>query len=314
MSNANGQLFYMDIYHQIAANNRRTALILLLFFLVVLGIVAIAMLIIDLPLDNFPIISAWVFGGLLLWTFISWRYGQNMILSFVGAKLVERKTHFEIYNLVENIAITAGLPNPMVYIIEDNSLNAFATGRNPKNSVVCLTTGIIKRLNKRELEGVIAHEMGHIANYDIRLELILITVIGLISVVGEILLRIRGGRNNKGTGYIALAGLFIYLIGAPLLRLIRLALSRNREFLADSTGSFYTRDPEALALALEKISKDARIESADHLSSAAHLFIADPSKNPGESHAKKLHRGAWLLNLFATHPPIDERIHRLRGK
>jgi len=301
----------MNIYQQIAANNRQTIFILALFTGAVLGITYVAGLIAEMPPENFPIISIIVFGILFLWTLISYYTGDKMILNFVGAKPIERKTHFDIYNLVENLAITAGLPNPKVYIIEDESLNAFATGRNPEHSVVCLTSGIIKKLDKRELEAVIGHELGHIANYDIRLELLLITVIGAISMAGEVMMRARG----KKAGGIVLAGLFVYIIGAPLLQLIRLAMSRNREYLADATGSFYTRDPEALANALEKISGDSRIESADRMKSAAHLFIADPRHGADHGVKKKAHEGgSFLTTLFSTHPPIGERIERLRGK
>jgi heat shock protein HtpX len=299
----------MDIYKQISVNNRQTVLILLLFTATVLGIVFVVSLIVEAPPEQFPIVSAIVFGCLFLWTLISYYTGDKLILSFVGAKPIERKTHFDIYNMVENLAITAGLPNPKVYIIEDQSLNAFATGRNPKHGVVCLTTGIIKKLEKKELEAVIGHELGHIANYDIRLELILITVIGAISMAGEVMLRARG----KKAGGIVMAGFFVYLIGAPLLHFIRLAMSRNREYLADATGSFYTRDPDALASALEKISGDSRIESSDGMKSAAHLFIADPRH--GADHGKKnLKGGSSLTSLFSTHPPISKRIQRLKEK
>lgn len=299
----------MDIYKQISSNNRQTVFILLLFTATVLGIAYVVSLIMEIPTDQFPIISTIVFGSLFLWTLISYYIGDKMILGFVGAKQIDRKTHFDIYNIVENLAITAGLPNPKVYVIEDESLNAFATGRNPKHSVVCLTTGLIKKLDKRELEAVVSHELGHIANYDIRLELMLITVIGAISMAGEIMMRARG----KKAGGIVVAGLFIFLIGSPLLQFIRLAMSRNREYLADATGSFYTRDPEALASALEKISQDSRIESADRMSSAAHLFIANPKQSISKGLEKKLHNESFFVRIFSTHPPIGDRIKRLRG-
>ncbi|MDP2691663.1 MAG: M48 family metallopeptidase [Candidatus Gracilibacteria bacterium] len=299
----------MNIYQQISSNNRQTVLILLLFTAVVLGIAFVAFLFLEVPTELFPSVSLAIFGIIFVWTLISYYWGDKMILSFVGAKPISRQSHFDVYNLVENLSITAGLPNPTVYVIEDDSLNAFATGRNPKHSVVCLTTGIVKKLNKRQLEAVIAHEMGHIANYDIRLQLILITVVGLIAMTGEILMRVRG----KNTGSIALAGLVIYIIGAPLLRLISLALSRNREYLADATGSFYTRDPEALAEALQEISKDSRVESADRMNSAAHLFIENPKKEPDLDSPKKIKGQSFLTRITSTHPPILERIKRLKG-
>lgn len=299
----------MNIYKQISSNNRQTAFIILLFFIVVLAIVFVAGVILKMPMEAFPTVSIIVFGILFLWTILAYYLGDKMILSFVGAKPIARKTHFDLYNIIENLSIAAGLPNPRAYIIRDESLNAFATGRNPKNSVVCVTSGLLNKLNKKELEAVISHEFGHIANYDIRLQLIVITVIGAISMVGEILMRTRG----KKAGPIILTGVIIYLIGAPLLRFIRLALSRNREYLADATGSFYTRDPDALASALEKIALDSRVESADKMNSAAHLFIANPKNEPDDSSPKKVKQESFLTRVFATHPPIFERIKRLRG-
>ena len=298
----------MNIRAQIASNRRQTIVMLLLFTLTILGIIFVASLASGDP-EVFPFFSAIATGFIFLWTLFSYYFGDKMILSFVGAKPIERKTHFDIYNLVENLAITAGLPNPTVYIIEDASLNAFATGRNPQHSVICLTTGIIEKLDKRQLEAVLAHEMGHIANYDIRLQLMVITVIGAIAMLGEIMMRVRG----KKAGGIILAGAVIYFIGAPLLRLIRMALSRNREYLADATGSFYTRDAWALAEALELIAEDSRVESADRMNSAAHLFIANPKNEPDTSSSKKIQEQSWLTRLFSTHPPIQERIKRLKG-
>ncbi len=298
----------MDLYQQIASNNRQTIFILVFFAAAVLGISFVAMEIAKVAPENFPTISVVLFGFLFLWTLISYFYGDKMILSFVGAKPIERKDFFDLYNIVENLSITAGLPNPKIYIIEDESLNAFATGRDPEHSVVCVTRGLLKKLDKRELEGVLAHEMSHIANYDVRLELILITVIGAISMVGEVMMRMRGGNEKKG-GSIAFAGLFVYVVGYFVLHLVQLAISRNREYLADATGALYLRDPLPLASALEKIALDPRIESADTMSSAAQLFIADP-RSEG---IKKGISGKSIFALFSTHPPTEERIKRLRG-
>lgn len=299
----------MNVYQQISSNNRQTFFILFLFSIIVVAIMFIASAIAGEP-EAFPIFSAIALAAVLLWTLFSYFFGSKMITSFVGAKPVARKTHFELYNLVENLAITAGLPNPKVYVIKDESLNAFATGRNPKHGIVAVTTGLLNKLNKRELEAVLAHEMGHIANYDIRLQLILITVVGAIAMLGEVMMRVRG----KKAGGIILAGLFIYIIGVPLLRLVSLGLSRNREYLADATGALYTRNPEALADALEKISEDSRVESADRMNSAAHLFIANPKKEPDTTSTKKVHEQSFFTKLFSTHPPVFERIRKLRGR
>src|SRR3990170_8888597 len=174
----------MDIYKQIASNNRQTFFILFLFTAVIIALTFVVTVIIEVPPEQFPAISVVVFSAVIAWTLIAYYFGAGMITSFVGAKPVVRKEHFDLYNIIENLAITSGLPTPKAYIIQDESLNAFATGRNPKNGIVCVTSGLLKKLNKRELEAVIAHEMGHIANYDIRLQLIVITVIGLISMLG----------------------------------------------------------------------------------------------------------------------------------
>lgn len=314
----------MNIYDEISRNNRRTLLTVIVFLAVVLAIIFIALFIIiiqvgEVPfriawsntLSVFPFISAFATIIILLWTIISYRFGDTMILKFVGARAVERTTHFDLYNTVENLAITCGLPVPKIYIINDESLNAFATGRDPHHSVICFTTGIVAKLSTQELEAVAAHEMAHIANYDIRLQLIIVTVVGMIAMLGEIMLRsgyLASGRDNKGGG-IAFAGLFVLLIGYPLLTLMKLSLSRNREYLADATGSYYTRDPLSLASALQKISVDPRVESADQMKAAAHLFIDDPSVEAGRQHA----RVSWFARMLATHPPIHDRIDRLRG-
>lgn len=299
----------MNVYQQISSNNRQTALMLFLFTGLVILIIFIASVIAG-DAEAFPILSGVAFVAIFLWTLFSYFFGDKLITKFVGAKPVKRSEHFELYNLVENLAITAGLPNPKVYIIQDESLNAFATGRNPKHSIVAVTSGLLKKLNKQELEAVLAHEMGHIANYDIRLQLLVITVVGAIAMLGETLMRARG----KKAGGVILAGLFIYIIGVPLLKLVSLGLSRNREYLADATGSFYTRNPEALANALEKISEDSRVESADQMNSAAHLFIANPKNEPDKSTPKKVKEQSLISKLFSTHPPVFERIKRLRSR
>jgi len=299
----------MNVRQQISSNNRQTVLILFLFCVIIVGIMFAAAIAAGDP-EAFPVFTGMALFVVFFWTLISYFWGDSMIAKFVGAKPVSRKTHFDIYNLVENLAITSGLPNPKIYVIKDESLNAFATGRNPKHSLIAVTSGLIEKLNKRELEAVLAHEMGHIANYDIRLQLMVITVIGGVSMLGEMLMRARG----KKAGGIILAGLIIYLIGAPMLRLIRLALSRNREYLADATGSLYTRDPQALADALEKISKDSRVESADRMTSAAQLFISNPKREPDDSTPKKVKQESFLTKIFSTHPPIFDRIKKLRGR
>ncbi|MBI4250349.1 M48 family metallopeptidase [Candidatus Uhrbacteria bacterium] len=308
----------MNIYDEIARNSRRTVLTVIIFLVALLCIVFVATFIIlsdELSLQDalsvtigvFPWVSGFATILVLIWTLISYHSGDKLILRFVNARPVERKDYFDLYNTVENTAITAGLPTPKIYLINDSSMNAFATGRNPNHSVICFTTGIVERLSKQELEAVAAHEMAHIANYDILLQLIVVTVVGIIAMIGEIMIR-AGGHNRKGSG-IAVAGLFVLLVGYPLLLLTKLSLSRRREYMADATGAFYTRDPHSLADALAKISTDARVESADSMKAAAHLFIDDPSIEEGRQHTGI----SWFAKLLSTHPPVQDRINRLRG-
>ncbi|MCX6730046.1 MAG: M48 family metallopeptidase, partial [Candidatus Portnoybacteria bacterium] len=211
----------------------------------------------------------------------------------------------ELYHVVENLCITAGLLVPKIYIIDDPSPNAFATGRNQKNAVIAVTTGLLNTLNTTELEGVIAHELSHIGNRDILLQTIVVVLVGAISLVSNIFVRGRifGGRrsnnDNNGGGILMIAGLILIILSPIVSTLIQLAISRKREYLADASGSLLTRYPEGLASALEKISLNPTpLKRAN--SATAHLYIDNPFK------------GKKLINLFSTHPPIQERIKRLR--
>lgn len=308
----------MNIYDEIARNSRRTVLTVFIFFAAILFIVFVATFVIlidelsvqeafSITIGVFPWVSGFTTILVLILTLISYRSGDRLILRFMNAHPVERKEYFDLYNIVENLAITAGLPAPKIYLISDSSMNAFATGRNPEHSVICFTTGLVERLSKREIEAVAAHEMAHIANYDILLQLIVVTVVGIIAMIGEIMIR-AGGHSRRGSG-IAFAGLVTLLVGYPLLLLTKLSLSRGREYLADATGAFYTRDPHSLADALSKISSDPRVESADSMKAAAHLFIDDPSVEEGRQHAAI----SWFDKLLSTHPPVRDRVNRLRG-
>jgi heat shock protein HtpX len=207
----------------------------------------------------------------------------------------------EIYRLVENLAITAGLPMPKVYLMLDPAMNAFATGRNPEHAVVALTTGIVERLEKRELEGVIAHELSHIGNRDILLGTVVVVLVGFISILADMFRRSMffGGDNDNRNGISVLIGLILSLLAPFSAMLIQLAISRKREFLADSSGALLTRYPEGLASALEKISADPQpLRTASR--ATAHMFISSPFK------------GKRFIKLMATHPPADVRIKTLR--
>jgi len=257
-----------------------------------------------------PMIFLFVFGLGFLWLLISYFAGAKMILKAANAVELENfENSKQIKRIVENIAITAGLPCPKVYIINDDSLNAFATGRDPNHAAITLTTGIIGRLNKQELEGVIAHEMSHIGNRDIRLMLLIVAGIGFCTFMGHFLLRgsIYAPRGkNKSSGIVfAMAAAFI-IFGYLLAPLLRLAVSRQREYQADATACLLTRNPFALASALRKISQDARVEVLDSQPSVAAMCISSPLKKPNS-----------LFNAFsgliATHPPIDKRIEKLEA-
>jgi len=244
---------------------------------------------------------ALIFSGIS--SFVSYYFSDKLILSMSGAKEVIRKENPEIYNLVENLCIGVGLPTPKIYIIEDTALNAFATGRNPENGVVCLTTGIISTLEKRELEGVIAHELAHIGNYDIRLASIVSVLVGSIVFVTDWVSHgLFWSNDDREINPLVLGVLILTIIAAPIVAtLIQLSISRNREYLADATAASMTRYPEGLARALEKISGDKEILEAAN-SATAHMYISNPLRNTGN----------FLGNLFSTHPPTEERIKRLR--
>jgi len=246
-------------------------------------------------------------GSLILsgiMSYISYYYSDQIVLKMSNATLVERKDNPQIYNLLENLCIGAGLPTPKLYIIEDTAMNAFATGRDPQNGVVCLTTGIISRLNKKELEGVIAHELAHIGNYDIRLASLVSVLVGTIVLLSDwishgIFYASEEERNLPPIMYLIF---IVVIIAAPIIgAIIQLAISRKREYLADATAASMTRYPEGLASALEKISGDEEILEAAN-GATAHLYISNPLG----------HVGGFLAGIFSTHPPIDERIKRLR--
>jgi heat shock protein HtpX len=226
------------------------------------------------------------------------------------AKPIEKKDAPELYRIVENLSITAGLPMPKVYIIEERAPNAFATGRNPEHAAVAVTRGLLERLERVELEGVIAHELSHIGNRDMLIATIAAVFAGIIAIAADMFMRSlwwggnRRDDNRSGSaGFVVLIGLAIAILAPIAATLLRLAISRKREFLADASGALLTRYPEGLARALEKISQDPtplRVAS----NATAHLYIANPFKGR--------EGGSWLQKLFLTHPPVEERIAALR--
>lgn len=239
------------------------------------------------------------------WMGISWLFGDKMMLGFASASELEKKgKNKNIYNLVENTALAAGLPCPKIYIIDDDSLNAFATGRDPKTASVALTTGIINKLEPLELQGVIAHEMAHIGNRDIRLNMMLISGVGIFGFLAEILFRAgsatSGGENKNPLPIVLFAsGITFFIFNLLIAPLLQMAVSRTREYAADATAAHITRHPEALASALNKITQDARVEALDSSKRMAIACIHTPLS-------------AEATSLFATHPPINDRIYRLK--
>ena len=283
-------------------NNIRKTWFLMTMFLVV--IIAIGWVFAQIYGNSGFLYVAIIFS--LVMNFFSYWYADKIVLKMAGAVPATLEENRELFHIVENLSITAGLPIPKIYIINDASPNAFAAGRNKEHSVVAVTTGLLQLLNKNELEGVVAHELSHIGNKDILLSTVIVVLVGFVSILSHFFLRsrllVRGDRDDKGG-----AGAILFVVGialailAPIAStLIQLAISRKREFLADASGALLTRYPEGLASALEKISKSP--VPLQHANSAtAHLYIANPFK------------GTSVSKLFSTHPPVEERVAALRG-
>lgn len=238
----------------------------------------------------------------------SYWYSDKLVLAMVHAKEIQKNDNPELWNIVENLAITAGLPMPRLYIVEDPSPNAFATGRNKEHAVVAVHTGLLQILNKTELEGVLAHELSHVGNRDTLVSTVVVVLAGMVAIVGDMFLRMSmfggGHRENKGGGLMFILAIAAAILAPIAATMIQLAVSRKREFLADASGALLTRYPEGLASALEKISAVGRVTPSTTASNAyAHLYISNPFGGGGRMVAK----------LFMTHPPMEERIAILRG-
>ncbi|MBW3020124.1 zinc metalloprotease HtpX [Candidatus Woesearchaeota archaeon] len=245
----------------------------------------------------------------IFYTLVMYYSGSKMILKMTGARPVTKKEFPYLYHTVEGLAIAAGLPTPKAYVIDDSALNAFATGRDPENSSITVTTGLLNKLNRQELEGVIAHEMSHIKNYDIRFMMLTAVLVGIVTLLSDFLLRsfLWGGmrgrdrNNNQLTILLIVVGLVLAILTPIVGQLIKLSISRKREYMADASGAHLTRYPQGLADALKKISKDPD-PLVDHANKAtAHLFISTPFRK----------KHSFVAGLFSTHPPIHDRIKRL---
>jgi len=290
-------------YSVVSENNFRTIFLMTVFLSLVFGLGYVF----SYLLKDRTIFYGFVIFGVLT-NIIAIFWGDKIVLSLSGAKEVKKENFPELWNLVDNLSIAAGLPKiPKIYIINSPALNAFATGKSPKNSYVVFTKGILEKLDKSELEGVAAHEISHIKNYDIRVMMIASILAGIIAIMADMFLHsvFSGGRDrDKNNGLLFIIGLVLSFLAPIFAQLITLAISRKREFMADATAALLTRHPEALASALEKISSSNI--PLDASPATAHLFISNPFKNKGSIRN-------WLGNLFSTHPPVEERIKVLRN-
>lgn len=286
------------MYSQIAANKRKTIFILLIF-LVFVG--ALGWLLSEYLGGN-AAITPYVLIGALVYVLISYFSGSRLALAMNGAKEIQKRDNPRLWRTIENLAITDGLPMPKVYIIDDPGMNAFATGRNPQHASVAITTGLLEKLNDSELQGVMAHELGHVKNYDMRVSLIAFALVAVVSIIVDIIWRISWFRdsddNNNNNAIIMVLGILAIILAPLIAALIQLAISRRREYLADATGALTTRYPEGLISALQKIDGHSTLKKQNP--STSHFFFANPLKGKGVS------------NLFSTHPPVEERIAKLR--
>lgn len=300
----------LSLYTHIASNERKTWLLMLVFFVVVilLGFVF------SQALGDSKILY-YAVGFSIISSFISYWYSDKIVLTMSNAHPLTQESNLEIYRLVENLCITAGLPVPKIYLIDDTAPNAFATGRNAEHAAIAMTTGLVQKLEKTELEGVIAHELSHIGNRDILVATIATVLVGVVVLLADFFLRwsVFGGRRRSDDNQpaqiqiiITIAALVLAILAPLFASLLQLAISRKREFLADADGAMLTRYPEGLARALEKISQDQEpLEVANR--ATAHLYFASPFK---EDSGKKV---GFFTKVFMSHPPVEERVAALRG-
>ena len=288
------------MYRAIAANKRNTIFIIALFLLLIggLGLVANYMY----NDSSYSILIGTVIGA-IVYTVIQYFAAGRQAVAMSGARQIEKRDNPRLYRTVENLVITTGMPMPKIYLIDDPAPNAFAAGRDPKHAIVAATTGLLDIMDDSELEGVMAHELGHVKNYDIRVTTIVFGLVVAVGIIADILLRMtffsRGGRNNNSNAIFLVLGLAAMIIAPIVAGVVQAAVSRQREYLADATGALTTRHPEALASALEKLGAHGRPMQRQN-STMAHMWIADPTR-PG-----------IIDRLFSTHPPIADRAKRLR--
>ena len=288
----------VDFRDQISKNKTKSFFLVAVVFIVLILLGYVISMAFDPSYFFFIMIIAIVFS--ILYTMISYYNSHKIAVASVGAKKAERSQYKDYYNLVEGLTIASGLPMPELYIMPSNQINAFASGRDPKHSVVCVTEGALQKLDRRELEGVLAHELGHIGNYDIRYMTLVAVMVGMISIISEIFLRSlwfkSSDSDNKGNVIFLVIGIVLAILAPIVVYFVQLSISRKHEYSADATAVKFTRNPQGLINALKKIRTDYGLESKEkHVSKAvAPLFFASPFKN-----------------LRSTHPPIEKRIEAL---
>ncbi|MFZ3010220.1 MAG: M48 family metalloprotease [Candidatus Microsaccharimonas sp.] len=284
------------MYKAIATNKRNTLLIMAVF----IGLIGGIGWLISAYMGNTSF-TYWIIGGAAVYACIQYFIASKLALAVSGAHEIEKKQNPRLYRIVENLAITLGMPTPKIYIIDDPAPNAFATGRDPKHAVVAATTGLMDIMDDRELEAVMAHEMGHVQNYDIRVSMIAFGLVSAIGLLSDLVARILffGGDRRDVHPIVVVVGLVVVILAPIVATIVQLAISRQREYLADASGVMTTRDADGLASALDKLQKYGQPMRRQN-STTAHLFISNPLKSGG------------ISRLFSTHPPLADRIKRLK--
>lgn len=298
---------FMTVYNQIAYNKTRTYLTIFVFVLLVAGF----FFLLGRYFESSAAANGYFVVGFIFATLSSvgsYFYADKIVLFTMGARPADKKNYFDYYTVTENLSIAAGLPMPKLYVIDDPSPNAFTTGRDPKHAVVGATTGLLQKLDRAELEGVIAHELSHIGNKDMLVSTVAVVLVGFVSIISDMLLRMSffGGRDRdrEGGGLIMIIGLVLSILAPIFATLIQLSISRKREYLADASGALLTRYPEGLASALEKL-RDYNKPMSHQSTAIAHLYISNPFGD-------KNNFGKKVGSLFSTHPPLEDRIQKLR--
>lgn len=286
------------MYKAIADNKRNTVIIMVAF----VGLIGAIGWVFGYYYNDLSITYGVLIAS-ILYALFQYYAASSLAVAMTGAKQIEKKDNPRLYRIVENLAITVGAPTPKVYIIEDAALNAFATGRDPKHAIVAATTGLIDAMSDSELEAVMAHEMGHVQNYDIRLSMIIFGLVSAIGLLSDIALRTfmhRDSDDNNNSPIVMAIGLILVILAPIIAVVIQMAVSRQREYLADATSAMTTRNPDAMVSALKKL-RDNNRPMQRQSAASAHLFITNPLKS------------GFVGKLFSTHPPIEDRVARLEG-